>query len=67
MEQDFYKGRLIENYGLGIITPDEKERALVHKVIYDELCKGILSPESKKDYLRIIARLVEKGAEAVIL
>ena len=59
MEEDFYKGRLIERYGLEVIIPDEADRTIVHKVIYDELCKGNIHEESKKEYLRIIEILVQ--------
>lgn len=67
MEQNFYKGRLVDKYGLEVIIPDEEERMLVHQVIYDELCKGIINAESKQKYQGIIANLVKNGAEAVIL
>lgn len=67
MEQDFYKGRLQKNFGLDVITPNADDRATVHHVIYEELCKGILSPASKTDYLRIIDTLANAGAQAVIL
>ena len=67
MEQEFYKGRLQDKYGLEIITPSEADRNRVHTIIYDELCKWILTPESKTTYLRIIETLVHNGAEAVIL
>jgi aspartate racemase len=67
MEQDFYTGRLRERYGVQTLTPDAAMRARVHQVIFDELCRGTLSQESREDYLRIIDRLVERGAQAVIL
>ncbi|MEM8490218.1 MAG: aspartate/glutamate racemase family protein [Pseudomonadota bacterium] len=67
MEQEFYKGRLAESYGLDVRVPDEPSRALVHKVIYEELCLGAVTDTSKAAYLRIIDALVEEGAEAVIL
>lgn len=67
MEQDFYKGRLSEKYGIEVITPLEKEQNIVHKVIYSELCKGVISSESRNEYLKIIRSLSEKGAKAVIL
>jgi len=67
MEQDFYKGRLTHNYGLEVLVPNETDRAIIHKVIYEELCLGIIKPESKAEYLRIIGTLAEQGAEAVIL
>jgi len=67
MEQDFYKGRLKDNYGLTVIVPDEADRKIVHDVIYKELCLGNSVPASKIEYLRIIESLASQGAEAVIL
>lgn len=67
MEQDFYKGRLIGNYGLEVLVPDENDRRMVHNVIYQELCLGKIEPESRAEYLRIIDALASQGAEAVIL
>ncbi len=67
MEQDFYKGRLTEKYGLNVLTPDDRDRRIVHEVIYQELCLGNIRPESKTEYLRIIGSLADQGAEAVIL
>lgn len=67
MEQAFYKGRLAEHYGLEVVVPNTEDRALVHRVIYQELCLGQVEAASKAEYLRIIDALVEQGAEAVIL
>lgn len=67
MEQDFYTGRLRDVHGLEVLLPDEQERKLVHDIIYHELCVGIIREESKRTYQAIIERLVEEGAEAVIL
>ena len=67
MEEDFYKWRLVENYWLDVIIPDLGDRDVVHKVIYDELCLGIITSESKKEYQRIIKNLVDQWAEAIIL
>ncbi len=67
MEQDFYKGRLSENFGLNVLIPNDKDRQIVHKTIYQELCLGKIQATSKAEYLRIIAMLSEQGAEAVIL
>lgn len=66
MEQDFYKERLISK-GLAVIVPDSKDIELVNRVIYDELCLGIISDESRKEYQRIIDEMREKGAQGVIL
>lgn len=67
MEQDFYKGRLIEKFGLDVIVPDDKDREVVHRVIYDELCLGDVRGASKEKYLKIIKRMVDDGAEGIIL
>jgi len=67
MEQDFYKGRLSEHYGLTVLTPNADDREIIHDVIYQELCLGKTLPTSKQEYLRIIDLLAKQGAEAVIL
>lgn len=67
MEQDFYKGRLTEKYGLEVVVPEADDRALVHKVIYSELCLGKINPTSRAAYLRVVDALSSAGAEAVIL
>ncbi|MES9685315.1 aspartate racemase [Bacillus sp. AFS001701] len=67
MEHDFYKGRLIEQFGLDVIVPNEAERKRIHNIIYEELCLGIVKEDSKQVYLNIIDQLIEHGAEAVIL
>jgi aspartate racemase len=67
MEQDFYKGRLTDTHGLDVLVPDKADRAAVHRIIYDELVAGIVTPMSRAAYREAIARLVARGAEAVIL
>jgi aspartate racemase len=67
MEQDFYRGRLINHHGLHVLVPNSADRALIHRVIYDELCLGVVRPESKAQYLEVIERLVVAGAEGIIL
>jgi len=67
MEQDFYKQRLADKFTIDVLIPDAQGRETVHRVIYDELCKGIISPESKTEYLTIIDDLTQQGAEAIIL
>ena len=67
MEQDFYKQRLADKFAIDVLIPDAQGRETVHRVIYDELCKGIISPESKTEYLTIIDNLTQQGAEAIIL
>jgi aspartate racemase len=67
MEQEFYRGRLEQDHGLQVLVPGEGDRATIHRVIYDELCLGIIREESRAEYRQIMARLVEHGAEAIIL
>jgi aspartate racemase len=67
MEQDFYRGRLASRFGLKVLVPDAGDRATVDAVIFDELVHGIVSETSKRSYIDIIGRLVELGAEGVIL
>jgi aspartate racemase len=67
MEQDFYKGRLRAAHGLDVITPEAEERRVVHDIIYRELVAGQVLPASREAYRQIIARLVARGAQAIIL
>lgn len=67
MEHDFYKGRLTDKYGLDVIVPDDADRATVHRIIYEELVAGKVTEASRDAYRAVIARLIEAGAEAVIL
>ena len=67
MEQDFYRGRLVEKYALDVLIPDNADREIVHRVIYDELVLGRIEPASKAEYLRIITTLARAGAEGIIL
>lgn len=67
MEQEFYRARLEGAHDLRVVTPDEADRETVHRIIYDELCLGIVREESRAAYRAIMARLVERGAEAIIL
>ena len=66
MEQDFYRDRLTI-HGLDVVVPDVEDRALVHRVIYDELCLGVVSETSRAAYVAVIGRLVEAGCDGVIL
>jgi aspartate racemase len=66
MEEDFYKERLAR-HGLKVVVPGAKDRQLVHDVIYRELCLGIVREESKQLVLQLIGRLIERGAQGVIL
>lgn len=65
MEQDFYRGRL-EKRGIEVLVPGAADRAVVHRVIYEELCQGRVKEGSRAEYLRIIDALGEQGAEGVI-
>ncbi|WP_160120787.1 aspartate/glutamate racemase family protein [Rhodovarius lipocyclicus] len=67
MEQDFYKGRLAARHGLEVLVPDAADRALVHRVIYEELVQGRVEEASRQAYRAVMARLVAAGAEAIIL
>ena len=67
MEQDFYRGRLRDQHHLDVLIPDDDDRGLVHKIIYDELCMGLVRDGSRAEYRRIIQRLVDQGAQGVIL
>ena len=67
MELPFWAQRLRERYGIDLVVPDEFDRALVHRVIFDELCRGRIDDSSRAQYVAITERLREKGAEAVIL
>jgi aspartate racemase len=67
MEQDFYRGRLTERYDLKVLIPDERERELIHRVIYEELCAGKVRENSRDQYVTIIRGLLDRGAQGVIL
>jgi aspartate racemase len=67
MEEDFYKARLAQKYGLDVIIPDAPEQEIVHRVIYDELVMGEIRQDSRKHYVDIIERLIKDGVEGVIL
>ena len=67
MEQAFYRGRLEERFDIEVLVPDQADRELIHGVIYNELCMGKITDESRQEYLRVISQLAELGAEAVIL
>ena len=67
MEEDFYRGRLIDKHRLEVIVPTEEERELVHRIIYDELCVGQVRQASREQYATVIEHLVERGAGGIIL
>jgi aspartate racemase len=66
MEQDFYRGRL-ERYGLNVLVPSKSDRESVHRVIYEELCHGKILEASRLKYSRVVAELVGRGSEAIVL
>jgi aspartate racemase len=67
MEEDFYRGRLEANHGLEVLVPGPEQREAVHRVIYEELCRGSVRDESRQEYQRIVGDLAGRGAEGVIL
>ena len=66
MEQEFYAGRLREKHGLSVLVPPPGDREIIHRVIYEELVRGIIRDESRAEFLRIIADLHARGAEGII-
>ena len=66
MEQDFYVGRLRDMHGLDVLVPDEADRRLVHAVIYEELCVGVVDDCSRAEYRRIMRALTGRGAQAIL-
>ncbi len=67
MEQAFYKNRLKEKFDIDVVVPNASQRDLVHKIIYEQLCKGVICNASREAYIEIIDMLAENGAEGVIL
>ncbi|OXA95006.1 aspartate racemase [Flavobacterium hercynium] len=67
MEQGFFKDRLLEKHQIETIIPNEQQRADIHRIIYNELVKGIIKDESRTIYLEIIKDLIKNGAEGIIL
>ena len=67
MQENFYRGRLADNHGLEVIIPGEEDMDILHRIIYEELCAGIIQTDSKRRYVDIIGRLVKHGAEGIIL
>lgn len=66
MEQDFYVGRLRDEHGLTVLVPDERDRRVIHEVIYRELCVGVTEERSRREYRRIMRLLAERGAESIL-
>jgi aspartate racemase len=67
MEQDFYVGRLRDMHGLAVLVPDEPDRRIVHDVIYEELCRGVIDDGSREQYRRIMRELAARGAQGILL
>jgi len=67
MEQDFYVGRLRDTHGLEVLVPEQAYRRIVHDVIYDELCVGVVDDGSRREYRRIMGALADRGAQAMVL
>ncbi len=67
MEQDFYRGRLTDKYQLTVYIPGQKDRQIIHRVIFEELCCGTINPSSRQEYMRVIKGLQKDGAQGIIL
>ena len=67
MEEDFYRGRLSERFGLDVLVPEADDRREVHAIIYEELIAGVINERSRQVYVEVIERLVARGAQAIIL
>lgn len=67
MEEEFYKGRLRDRYGLDVLIPGPEDRMTVHRVIYEELVKGRILPASREAYLEVVRSMEGEGAQGVIL
>ncbi len=66
MEQDFYRGRLQQEFGINTLIPEQDERQKINQIIFDELCLGEFSDTSRDYYLSVIETLARQGAEGVI-
>ena len=67
MEEDFYRQRLLEMFGIEVMIPNQDERKSVNRVIFEELCRGKITNEAKAEYIRIISALQNQGAQAILL
>jgi aspartate racemase len=67
MEEDFYRQRLVEKFGLQVLIPAPDQRETIHRVIYDELVRGIIQEGSRQQYRQVISSLVDLGAQCIIL
>lgn len=66
MEEDFYRGRLQDRHGAKVLIPEASDRAVIHRIIYDELVHGIVRDESRSEFVRIAESLRAQGAEGVV-
>ncbi|WP_167337939.1 aspartate/glutamate racemase family protein [Yersinia pekkanenii] len=66
MEQDFYRGRLTEKHDIEVIAPDSTDREIINRIIYKELCLGIISEPSRQEYRRVISKLEDQGVQGII-
>jgi aspartate racemase len=67
MEEDFYKKVLKDKFNINVSIPDENDREVIHQIIYNELCKGIIKDPSREKYKKIINKLSLNGAEGIVL
>ena len=67
MEQEFYRGRIVERFGLNVLIPSAAGREAVHRIIYDELVRGQINAVSRRAYQEVIGDLRAEGAQAIIL
>lgn len=67
MNEDFYRSRLLDRHGVHCLLPDEPDRARVHRIIYEELCAGVISDASRDVYRSVVASAHAAGAQGVIL
>ena len=67
MEQDFYRGHLKNHWEINTAIPDQADRTIVHDIIYNELCQGVVNADSKRQYLEVVDRGLDAGADGVIL
>jgi len=67
MQEDFYKNRLTERFGIEVLVPTSTAQDMIHDVIYNQLCLGVINHQSRQDFISVINHLYQQGAEAVIL
>jgi aspartate racemase len=67
MEEQFYRGRLEDRFNLRVLVPDKEDIETVNRIIYEELCKGKIESSSRQAYIEVIGRLIDKGADGIIL